>query len=86
VLTPPDAAAAQGQRVLVRKLNLALVQILKQEWPAKWPGFIPEIVASSRTSEVWRPWGAGGAAPAAPLTPPARRSRCARTTWRFCGC
>lgn len=26
-----------------------MVQILKQEWPANWPSFIPEIVSSSRS-------------------------------------
>lgn len=29
--------------------NMKNLQILKQEWPHKWPTFIPEIVASSRT-------------------------------------
>ena len=38
------------ERVLVSKLNLLLVQILKQEWPKNWPTFISELVASSRTS------------------------------------
>ncbi len=37
------------QRALINKCDLTLVQIIKQEWPAKWPAFIPEIVASSRT-------------------------------------
>ena len=39
---------ATRERMLVRKLNLILVQVLKQEWPHNWPGFIPEIVASSK--------------------------------------
>ncbi|KAJ3299754.1 Karyopherin transporter [Borealophlyctis nickersoniae] len=30
------------------KLNITLVQILKQEWPHNWPTFIPEIVSSSK--------------------------------------
>lgn len=30
------------------KLNMVLVQILKQDWPHNWPQFIPEIVASSK--------------------------------------
>lgn len=34
------------------KLNLTLVQILKQEWPHNWPSFIPDLVGSSKTSEV----------------------------------
>jgi len=32
----------------VNKLNLLLVQILKHEWPANWPSFIPDIVGSSK--------------------------------------
>lgn len=28
----------------------SLSQILKQEWPHRWPNFIPEIVASSKTA------------------------------------
>lgn len=38
------------ERVLLNKLNLILVQVLKQEWPKNWPTFISELVASSRTS------------------------------------
>lgn len=36
-------------KVYLSKLNLILVQILKQEWPQNWPTFIPEVVQSSRT-------------------------------------
>ncbi|RKP08205.1 Crm1-F1 [Thamnocephalis sphaerospora] len=32
------------------KLNMVLVQILKQEWPHNWPNFIPELVSSSRSN------------------------------------
>lgn len=39
----------RGQKALLSKANLTLVQILKQEWPANWPQFIPEIVAASRS-------------------------------------
>lgn len=35
----------------LNKLNLILVEILKQDWPHKWPSFIPDIVGASRTSE-----------------------------------
>ncbi|KAI9276545.1 nuclear export factor CRM1 [Sporodiniella umbellata] len=38
------------QRTYINKLNMALVQILKQEWPRNWPTFIPEIVSSSQTN------------------------------------
>lgn len=41
---------AKQEKMLLNKLNLILVQILKQEWPKNWPTFISEIVASSRTS------------------------------------
>lgn len=40
------------ERVFINKLNLTLVQILKQEWPHNWPNFIPDLVGSSKTSEV----------------------------------
>ena len=33
------------------KLNLVLVQILKQDWPHNWPSFIGDIVGASKTSE-----------------------------------
>ncbi|CDZ97086.1 nuclear export receptor crm1 [Phaffia rhodozyma] len=45
-----DEANLRRQRVYINKLNLILVQVLKQDWPANWPAFIPEIVASSKTS------------------------------------
>ncbi|KAF7731603.1 Karyopherin transporter [Apophysomyces ossiformis] len=38
------------ERTYLNKLNMVLVQILKQEWPRNWPSFIPEIVASSKTN------------------------------------
>jgi len=43
---------ARKERVFLSKLNLTLVQILKQEWPHNWPTFIPDLVGSSKTSEV----------------------------------
>jgi exportin-1 len=45
-----DQVTADSQKVYLNKLNLVLVQILKQEWPAYWPNFIQEIVDSSKTS------------------------------------
>jgi exportin-1 len=36
------------QRVFVGKLNLILVQVVKQDWPQRWPKFIEELVGSSR--------------------------------------
>lgn len=40
----------ETERALINKIDLTLVQILKQEWPHNWPQFIPEIVLSSRSS------------------------------------
>jgi exportin-1 len=40
------------EKVFIQKLNLTLVQILKQEWPHHWPTFISDLVGSSKTSEV----------------------------------
>ncbi|KAK9692768.1 Karyopherin transporter, variant 2, partial [Basidiobolus ranarum] len=45
-----DEATLQREKTLLNKLNLSLVQILKQEWPKNWPTFIPEIVSSSKTN------------------------------------
>ena len=42
----------QREKVFIGKLNLTLVQILKQEWPHNWPNFIPDLVGSSKTSEI----------------------------------
>lgn len=45
-----NEAVFELQRALINKIDLTLVSILKQEWPHNWPQFIPEIMASSRTS------------------------------------
>ncbi|KAL7553456.1 hypothetical protein ACHAWF_016738 [Thalassiosira exigua] len=47
-----DEQRAKEEKVFLGKLNLILVQILKQEWPHNWPSFIPDLVGSSKTSEV----------------------------------
>eukprot|EP00741_Cyanophora_paradoxa_P007524 tig00001154_g7277.t1 len=47
-----DDASLLRERMFLNKLNLILVQVLKQEWPHNWPTFIPDIVGSSKTSEV----------------------------------
>ena len=47
-----DGALASSDKVFLSKLNLTLVQVLKQEWPQNWPSFIPDLVGSSKTSEV----------------------------------
>eukprot|EP01039_Chlorochromonas_danica_P005713 gene5713-6297_t len=41
----------RSNRDFLSRLNLVLVQILKQDWPHNWPTFISDIVASSKTSE-----------------------------------
>jgi exportin-1 len=45
-----DEATLHRERTYVNKLNLTLVQILKQDWPRNWPSFISEIVSSSKTN------------------------------------
>lgn len=47
-----DEQAMNNERLFIQKLDLTLVQILKQEWPHNWPTFIPDLVGSSKTSEV----------------------------------
>lgn len=45
-----DEATMEREKTLLRKLNMVLIQLLKQEWPHKWPTFISEIIQSSRSS------------------------------------
>eukprot|EP01111_Echinosteliopsis_oligospora_P012284 TRINITY_DN4192_c0_g1_i1.p1 TRINITY_DN4192_c0_g1~~TRINITY_DN4192_c0_g1_i1.p1 ORF type:complete len:720 (-),score=154.48 TRINITY_DN4192_c0_g1_i1:1638-3797(-) len=45
-----DATSLQKEKLLLNKLNMTLVQIVKQEWPQQWPSFIPDIVGSSKSS------------------------------------
>ncbi|KAF8892569.1 CRM1 C terminal-domain-containing protein [Infundibulicybe gibba] len=45
-----DETTLRKEKTYVNKLNLALVQILKQEWPHNWPTFISELVESSKTN------------------------------------
>ena len=35
-----DTARAEKENIYLQKLNMILVQILKQEWPNRWPTFI----------------------------------------------
>lgn len=48
-LSSTDETLAR-ERIFVSKLNLILVQIVKQEWPLKWETFMTEIVGASRNS------------------------------------
>ncbi|KAL2919489.1 Karyopherin transporter [Polyrhizophydium stewartii] len=50
IKTSSDETSLEKNRTLLGKLNIVLVQILKQDWPHNWPTFIPEIVASSKTN------------------------------------
>ncbi|KIL00134.1 hypothetical protein PAXRUDRAFT_822010 [Paxillus rubicundulus Ve08.2h10] len=45
-----DETTMRKEKTFINKLNLALVQILKQEWPHNWPTFITELVESSKTN------------------------------------
>lgn len=47
-----DEATFRKERTFLNKLNLVLVDILKQDWPHKWPSFIPDIVGASKTNET----------------------------------
>lgn len=48
-LSSTDESMAR-ERIFVSKLNLILVQIVKQEWPHKWESFMTEIVGASQNS------------------------------------
>lgn len=45
-----DDVLFKSQKNLINKSDLTLVEILKQEWPQNWPGFIPELIGSSSAS------------------------------------
>ncbi|KAJ6630664.1 CRM1 C terminal-domain-containing protein [Mycena sp. CBHHK59/15] len=45
-----DETSMRKEKTYVDKLDLTLVQILKQEWPHNWPNFITELVESSKTN------------------------------------
>jgi exportin-1 len=49
-LSSTDEAIRQDNAILSR-LNLVLVDILKQDWPHAWPSFITDIIGSSKSSE-----------------------------------
>ncbi|CAG8682976.1 1597_t:CDS:10, partial [Ambispora leptoticha] len=50
--TSENEETLRKEKTYLNKLNLILVQILKQEWPHNWPGFIPEIVSTGRQNLV----------------------------------
>lgn len=43
-----DEAVMRAEALLINKMNLVLVQVLKQEWPTNWPTFIPDLVEASK--------------------------------------
>ncbi|KAJ7273547.1 CRM1 C terminal-domain-containing protein [Mycena haematopus] len=45
-----DESTMRKEKTFIDKLDLTLVQILKQEWPHNWPNFITELVESSKTN------------------------------------
>mmetsp|Transcript_2101 Transcript_2101/g.4795 ORF Transcript_2101/g.4795 Transcript_2101/m.4795 type:complete len:1086 (-) Transcript_2101:355-3612(-) len=47
-----DEVTLLRTKMQLSKLNLILVQILKQEWPHNWKDFIPQIVESGKTNET----------------------------------
>jgi exportin-1 len=40
------------ERIFLNKLNIILVQIVKHDWPNKWPTFISDIIKASQGSET----------------------------------
>ena len=40
------------EKLFTNKLNVILVQVVKQEWPHNWPSFICDIVNASKTNET----------------------------------
>ncbi len=47
-----DEATFRRDRAYISKLNTILVAVLKQEWPARWPTFIADLVAAAKSSET----------------------------------
>jgi len=45
-----DEETLHKEQVYIQKLDVVLVQIVKQEWPQQWRSFMSEIVGASRTS------------------------------------
>ena len=48
--TRGNSRTARDERTFLHKLDVALVQILKQDWPHAWPSFVPDLCAASRAS------------------------------------
>lgn len=51
IKTSSDPALVEKEKFYLTKLNMVLVQILKREWPKRWPTFISDIVGASQKNE-----------------------------------
>lgn len=51
IKTSSDPALVEREKFYLTKLNMVLVQVLKREWPKRWPTFISDIVGASRSNE-----------------------------------
>lgn len=51
IQTSSDTNNLQRDKFYLTKLNMVLVQILKREWPKRWPTFIGDIVGASKSNE-----------------------------------
>eukprot|EP00252_Welwitschia_mirabilis_P021498 TRINITY_DN552_c0_g1_i7.p1 TRINITY_DN552_c0_g1~~TRINITY_DN552_c0_g1_i7.p1 ORF type:complete len:1076 (+),score=191.44 TRINITY_DN552_c0_g1_i7:303-3530(+) len=47
-----NEASFRSERLYINKLNVILVQVVKHEWPSKWPQFIPDLVGAAKRSET----------------------------------
>eukprot|EP00249_Psilotum_nudum_P020210 c27605_g1_i1 orf=294-2387(+) len=47
-----NGVSFRRERLYVNKLNVILVQVLKHEWPARWPAFISDLVSAAKSSET----------------------------------
>lgn len=46
-----DEQLFRKERAYVTKINNVLVQIVKHDWPHRWPSFIPDLVGAAKMSE-----------------------------------
>lgn len=51
IKTSSDPTTVEREKFYLTKLNMVLVQILKREWPKRWPTFISDIVGASKSNE-----------------------------------
>lgn len=41
-----------ADRSCILKDGVEMIQVLKHEWPARWPSFIPDLVLAAKHSET----------------------------------